>query len=129
MIYIGFTGTRDGITNDQRAKIHTILNDYNNIVALHGDCIGADTDFHNICKMHDDIIINIYPPTDSKLRAFNIGDNIMAEQPYLIRNKDIVDNSDILIACPKDKNKPQQRSGTWSTIRYAQKNKLIVYIL
>lgn len=127
--YIGFTGSRTGITDEQRKEIHNILSKYDNIVVSHGDCVGADTEFHNICREYDNIIIRIYPPKDPKLRAYNVGNVIMDEQPYLIRNKDIVDNSDILIACPKNKNKPEKRSGTWSTIRYAQRNKLIIYLL
>ena len=75
------------------------------------------------------IMIHIYPPNDPKFRAFNKGDILMDEKPYLQKNLDIVKNSSILIGCPIDKNKEQLRSGTWSTIRKAKKHKLIIYIL
>ena len=42
------------------------------------------------------------------------------EKPYLDRNKDIVDETNILMACP-NKAEEVQRSGTWSTVRYARK--------
>jgi predicted Rossmann fold nucleotide-binding protein DprA/Smf involved in DNA uptake len=42
------------------------------------------------------------------------------KKPYLDRNKDIVRVSIGLIAAPKT-NKEEQRSGTWSTVRYATK--------
>ena len=39
-----------------------------------------------------------------------------------------MDNSDILIATPKEKEE-QLRSGTWATIRYAKKTKKIVFLV
>lgn len=47
--------------------------------------------------------------------------------PYLARNCVIVDEADILLACPKGPE--EQRSGTWATVRYARKqNKRIVIV-
>ena len=105
------------------------------MIVSHGDCVGSDTDFHNLCvnygQLHPDknIIIHIYPPNNPKLRGFNKGDLLMPEKPYLERNMDIIQNSTIIIACPIDKNKEEWRSGTWSTIRQAKKLKKQVYIL
>lgn len=135
LIKIGFTGNRYGLTYDQKVQIISILDKYNNLIVSHGDCIGSDTDFHNLVMNYRNehtnkiIKINIYPPNDAKLRAFNKGDLIMEEKPYLQRNLDIIKNSSILIACPIDKNKEQLRSGTWSTIRKARKQKLSIIIL
>ena len=134
-IKIGFTGNRYGITSEQKDQIISILDKYNNIIVSHGDCIGSDTDFHNLCinyrNLHTNkkITINIFPPNNPKLRAFNQGDLLMDEKPYLQRNLDIIKNSSILIAVPIDKNKEELRSGTWSTIRNARKRKLTIYIL
>ncbi len=134
-IKIGFTGNRYGLNHEQKLQIISILDKYNNFILSHGDCIGSDTDFHNLSlnyknkHPHKKIMIHIYPPNDHKLRAFNIGDLIMDEKPYLQRNLDIVKNSSILIACPIDKYNEQLRSGTWYTIRKAIKHKLILYIL
>ena len=125
-IKIGFNGNRYGIKPEQKDQIISILNVYNNIIVLHGDCVGSDTDFHNLCMDYKNtysskkIRIDIYPP-NPKLRAYNQGDLIMDEKPYLERNLNIIKNSSILIACPIDKNKEQLRSGTWSTIRQAIK--------
>lgn len=47
---------------------------------------------------------------------------------YIKRDKDIVDTSDILIATPRFMYE-ELRSGTWATVRYAEKkNKPIVII-
>lgn len=79
--------------------------------------------------MHKSIQIHIFPPDNPKLRAFNKADLLMPEKPYLVRNLDIINNSACLIACPKDKNNEELRSGTWSTIRQAKKRKVLTYIL
>jgi hypothetical protein len=44
----------------------------------------------------------------------------MPAKPYLVRNHEIVDDSQVLIAAPKEFTE-QLRSGTWATIRYARK--------
>jgi len=133
-IKIGFTGNRYGLRPDQVEQIKDILDNYNDIIVSHGDCVGSDTDFHKLCinykKEHLDkkISIHIFPPNDPKLRAFNQADILMEEKPYLERNLNIIKNSSILIACPIDKNKEELRSGTWSTIRKARKLKIPIHL-
>jgi len=132
---IGFTGNRFGLTDDHKYGIKTILDAYQNITVIHGDCVGADTEFHNLCieyrnnNPNKQLNIHIYPPDDDKLRGFNNGDVIMPVKPYLKRNEDIVKKCDVLIACPIDKNKEVLRSGTWSTIRKARKLNKIIHLL
>ena len=117
-IRIGFTGNRYGLNQEQKEKILMILDKYDDIIVSHGDCVGSDTDFHNICINYKEtyptkkIIITIFPPSNSTLRAFNKGDLLMKKKPYLQRNLDIIKNSNILIACPINKNKEELRSGT-----------------
>jgi len=134
-IKIGFTGNRYGLTPEQKDQIILILDNYDDIIVSHGDCVGSDTDFHNICINYRNehpnkkIRIDIYPPNNPTLRAFNQPDILMEQATYLQRNLDIIKNSSILIACPIDKNKEELRSGTWSTIRKARQQKLIIHIL
>jgi hypothetical protein len=117
------------LSDDQKSEIKNILSKIDKpITVLHGDCVGADTEFHNLCSELR-IEIHIFPPDDDKLRGFNKSDTIMQPKPYLKRNEDIVKKCDILIACPIDKNKEILRSGTWSTIRKAKKLGKIVYLL
>ena len=132
----GFTGTRSGLTDSQKNNIITLLTndilDGKSIEVHHGDCIGADKDFHDICNTlisdynklnkYIDIKIIIHPPTQGAMRDFCKSDNVEQSLPYLQRNKKIVEASDILIACPYSKIE-QLRSGTWATIRYATKQK------
>jgi hypothetical protein len=117
-IKIGFTGNRNGLRPDQEEAIIKILDKYNNVIVSHGDCVGSDTDFHKLCikykanHLDKTISIHIFPPSNSTLRGFNVGDLVMGEKPYLERNLNILKNSSMLIACPTDKNKEELRSGT-----------------
>ena len=92
----------------------------------HGDCVGSVTDFHNECVSRK-ITTIIHPPNVNSMRSFCKGDEIKEPQPYLTRNKSIVNSSDMLIAFPKTEIETS-RSGTWSTVRYAKtrKKKIII---
>jgi hypothetical protein len=134
-IKIGFTGNRNGLNPMQIQEITNVLDAHDNIILAHGDCVGADTYFHNLCcayrTAHPEktLSIHIYPPSNRTMRAFNVADSLAPEKPYLERNMDIIRNSDMLLACPIDKNKEELRSGTWSTIRQARKFGIPVNIL
>ncbi len=124
---IGFTGTQIGINLLQKEKLHKLLfrihSSYNKIEEVHhGDCIGADEQFHDtVRKINFLIKIIIHPPINESKRAFCKGDIILPQKEYIVRNHDIVDVCDILIATPKEVEEVL-RSGTWSTVRYAFKN-------
>ena len=68
LIKIGFTGNRYGLNSEQKVQIIRILDKYNNMIVSHGDCIGSDTDFHNLCMNYRNehpnkkIRIHIFPP-------------------------------------------------------------------
>lgn len=52
---------------------------------------------------------------------------VLEPKPYLVRNKDIVNASEGMLAAPRG---PEElRSGTWSTIRYARKCRKKVLIM
>jgi len=117
---IGFTGSQKGMTANQFDRLVTLLKDLNPTIAHHGDCIGADDVFHEIC-LELNIAVVIHPPIENSKRAFCKGsDEILPTKQYLARNRDIVNISDELIAVPGEKTE-QLRSGTWATYRYAKK--------
>lgn len=134
---IGFTGTQKGMNIYQKELFLSILSavkDETNSFH-HGDCIGADKEAHDLVDARIDRwlfkgVIVIHPPSDSKKRAFCTTTEIYMRKPkpYIERNKDIVNEIDILIACPKSP-KEELRSGTWATIRYARKQGKPVFIL
>lgn len=135
MVSVSFTGTRKRISLSQEALLLDLLNAESFTEYHHGDCIGADKQFHDLivsrlknCYSHNALFI--HPPKDNKHRAFCKEGTILPEKPYLERNKDIVDASSLLIAMPhKDDEINKQRSGTWSTIRYAKKQKKDIIII
>jgi hypothetical protein len=81
---------------------------------------GVDEHAHKIVRSVSKCRVIIHPPTISTKRAFCKGDILLAEKPYLDRNKDIVLASNLLIATPLEFEE-QIRSGTWSTVRFARK--------
>ena len=86
-------------------------------VLHHGDCVGADADAHQIARRAG-VHIALHPPVDDSLRAFCDYDAWYDPKTYLDRNRDIVDASRVLVACPGVM-KEQHHGGTWFTIRYA----------
>ena len=123
----GFTGTREGMNESQKEKVRQMIkkdiDDGYLLEVYHGDCVGADKDFHEICRSVSILCIRIviFPPTDNKLRAYCQGNELKPAKPYLDRNRDIVDGCDVLIGCPKS-SEYEARSGTWYTIKYAEKH-------
>lgn len=103
-ISVGFTGSRKGMTKKQRSRLRKILSNYveeYTVTFRHGDCIGADEQAHKIAKNLGCRIV-IHPPIDDKQRAYKKGNKTLKPKKYLERNKDIVNNSDKIIACPED---------------------------
>lgn len=118
---VGFTGTKKGMTIEQKETLLRCLMDLGCVEFHHGDCVGADEEAHDIANGLG-IHIVIHPPNDDRLRAFKIGGEILPAKDYLKRNKNIVNSTEFLIGCPEDST-PVLRSGTWSTIRYSHKCK------
>ncbi len=124
-LHIGFTGTRKGMSNEQRTWLpfhvgQIIVGDWDDLWFHHGDCKGADSEAHDIMKSLG-FKICIHPPSNSKYRAFRSGDVTEDVHQYLIRNRHIVDRSSYMFACPAQHLEIARGSGTWSTIRYARK--------
>ena len=118
--HIGFTGTRTGMTDKQKSYLQEFLK---SIIAVcqfhHGSCIGADKEASDIAVILGMEII-VHPPLDKKNMAPCTGKEVREPKSYGIRDRDIVDESDWLIATPKGFNE-ELRSGTWQTVRYARK--------
>jgi hypothetical protein len=128
MIDVGFTGTQRGMTRPQLKRLNNKLIELNFRSLSHGDCIGADAQAHDLSVALGRPNPSIYPPEDKSKRAFKHSSIIYPPKPYLLRNHDIVDNTDLLIGCPAQKEE-QLRSGTWATIRYAKKQGKRVVII
>lgn len=119
MIRVGFTGTQQGMTDAQKAQVDLLLAElgHDAVELHHGDCVGADEEAHDLADNHAFDIV-IHPPDSDSKRAFCTGGEIREPKPYLQRNRNIVDETTVLIACPNGGER--MRSGTWATIRYAR---------
>lgn len=113
---LGFTGTQYNMTPEQRGEVADRIRRWGVTELHHGDCVGADNEAAIIAKRA--LIVTVgHPPTDNRKRSFFSSDESRPPKPYLDRNRDIVDETDVLLAAPRS---PEQtRSGTWATIRYA----------
>lgn len=123
---IGFTGTSNGMTNAQMTSVKRLVDTYVHwgaTVARHGVCIGADEEFHQICRQVGHLYIIGHPGITSKGLIYKRSkvecDEMLEAKFFLDRNDDIVVQSTILIATPKEVIE-QMRSGTWSTVRRAR---------
>lgn len=125
---IGFTGTQAGMTQIQKTMVERLIKQLGCREFHHGDCIGADENAHRIALKLNINWITIHPPDNPAKRAFCLGNQNRVEKPYIARNHDIVNETDLLIATPGGETE-QLRSGTWSTIRFARKNAKRVIII
>jgi len=110
------------MTDEQRHCIYHMLHEIRPSEVHHGDCIGADADFHWIVRKSTDINAMVvgHPPTKVDHRAYTECDMLFDPDDYLKRNHKIVDSTDVLLACPSN-TREEHHSGTWATIRYARK--------
>jgi len=148
---IGFTGTQRGMTQFQKDELKGLILLLKVSEFVHGDCIGADEQAHQIAYEAGVRVFTIFPSTYYKKRAFcfnegkilnndngqwntvNVNDEKilvrwMPKDTPLNRNHYIVDNVSRMLAAPKE-HEHTLRSGTWATIRYAWKTKRDITII
>lgn len=129
MIELGFTGTQIGMTDKQFKTVEDVVKEFGGIRAHHGDCVGADAQFHSIIRATKDSWIKIHPPVNESRRAFCEADEYAEPKEYLDRNTDIVLESELLIATPNTDHYVL-RSGTWSTwVKALKRNMPTILVL
>lgn len=116
---IGFTGTRAGLTRVQRHSLSDFLISLGPSEIHYGDCTGADYEMWMLCKAFGFRTVS-HPPDVDLFRMFTPADYMWEPKPYLDRNKDIVSETRLLLACSRGMEEVT-RSGTWSTVRYARR--------
>lgn len=129
---IGFTGTRQGMTDLQKDTLHLLLkrryqpgDEFH-----HGNCMGADEEAALIAKEIGYKTI-AHPSNLVSWTSSYISDLTLDPKPPLERNRDIVDVCDELYAAPKLDAKPKVLAGqgTWYTVNYAEQIKKPIYRL
>jgi hypothetical protein len=126
---LGFTGTREGMTDKQRREFTQLIAQKQPTEFHHGDCIGSDEQARNIVRdVAPKCRIVVHPPAIIELRAWTRGDLILPARPYLVRKHDIVDAVDELVATLRS-GMEEVCSGSWATVRYARKCQKPITIL
>lgn len=151
---LGFTGTQSGMNEFQKKELIKVFDLKQPVEFHHGDCIGSDAEAHfmfirwHLNNNHCDRLIIVHPPTNKGKAAFTwyktnwpqaLRDELEAAQykvhinvrepfAYLARNQDIVKETEMLVATPKEI-EHTLRSGTWTTIRYGWHSKKEVIII
>jgi hypothetical protein len=100
--------------------------------AHHGMCIGADFDFHRLCRPLKFFIIGhpgLRPDGKCLTRAQCECDFTHPEKPFPVRDRDIVNASPLLFATPRGFVEEAAGSGTWATIRYARTRRKRIIII
>jgi hypothetical protein len=115
---VGVTGSRFPRPDDYVARLRCHLVSLGATELHHGDCTGWDKQAHDLAVSMG-IKTVAHPPSNPSMRAWCKADIVMPEDDYLARNRRIVDAVAFMVAAP---DKPAcNRSGTWSTVRYAKR--------
>jgi hypothetical protein len=129
---IGTTGTRVGLTEQQRAWIEDFSTPRKNLanVLHHGDCVGSDDEIATIFSRRGTYVIAHPGEGVAEMRAkCKVNDLVLPARPYLERNKDIVHTGkQLLLGFPRTEIEIT-RSGTWATIRYARTLHVPTYVV
>ena len=130
---IGFTGTRKGTTCEQHHALCEYVKNLPDAAEWHhGCCVGADAESVEIVEQWSRRCEIIAHPPDNNAMVSRItlefAKRVEPALPYLERNRAIVNACDTLVACPEGINE-EQRSGTWSTVRFARKQKKRIVIV
>lgn len=118
---IGFTGTQLGMSQQQKEQFVLKCEELGITEFHHGDCIGADAEAHDIVReFFPNVWIVGHLPKYKNKQAFRKCDEYRDPLDYLVRDKNIVSETEFLIGAPKTDDE-ELRSGTWTTIRYSRK--------
>lgn len=126
---IGITGTRNGWTDQQRVIFVSRCLPLYSFEFHHGLCVGVD------CQSHDEVrnlaphgrIIG-HPSVDKKLQKEVNCDELREAKTHFARNRDIVNETDILIVVPMQM-EWQSRGGTWYTHDYGVNRGKEVFVI
>jgi hypothetical protein len=117
---IGITGTREGANDCQLKKVAEYLMSLGPGHELHhGDCRGVDIEIAAIAR-HLGWRIVCHPPKSNETQGFFGGDEVREPKGYLQRDRQIVDETELLIVVPLH-DEWQPKGGTWYTHDYAVK--------
>jgi len=128
---LGFTGTRNGMTDAQKMAFEELVVRLTPWTFRHGSCRGADVEAARIVDnaLHDvAIVAHPGPDGDPNRASSGVDTETLPGKTHFARNRDIVNLTDALAACPPCRPLPE-RGGTSYTVGYARKKGKPVYII
>lgn len=124
--HVGFTGTSRGMTSAQLAQLAAVLDalvaSRGVFAAHHGDCVGADAEFHGLASARGAVVVVHPGPVDDAHHAGCVGVARLPNESHMRRNKAIVVASTVMLAAPLEEVE-QALGGVWKTIALARKAK------
>ncbi|HSQ32916.1 MAG TPA: hypothetical protein VLN49_23830 [Gemmatimonadaceae bacterium] len=123
---IGFTGSRHGLSQRQRAEVERLLRETAPAELHHGGCVGADAEAHDLALalgvpsivVHRSVVLGLTADIQQDSERSVV--TLLEPRKPLKRNRDIARAVDLLIAAPATIEEIE-RSGTWSTVRFARR--------
>ena len=124
---VGVTGTRSGMNKRQQQEFTDFLNELGSGEFHHGDCVGVDVEAARIAEKLGWKTV-CHPPIKDDLRAFHNSDEFREPKSYFARNRNIVDETDVLLVIPYQ-DSHQSHGGTWYTHDYAKKKDKPLHVI
>ena len=127
---LGFTGTQEGMTEEQKTTFRHLVKTREIDEFHHGMCVGSDAQAHGMVVSITDAEIHGYPASmvaDRVKARCNVDVLHEARRP-LVRNQDIVDAVEKLVATPKEHHEIIL-SGTWATVRRAVEKGIPILVI
>jgi hypothetical protein len=115
------------MTREQKRRLVILLLRFNPSEVHHGCCTGADDQANTIAREALGLYTVGHPPTNPTLMFEGTCDEWRRVKDYLERDRDIVDETDCLIATPKTDT--DTGGGTWYTVNYAVKQGKRVFLI
>lgn len=123
-----FAGTRNGMTDKQKAEVEQLLKELKVTTLYHGSAVGADEEA-SLIALRLGINVRGFPGNvDADRSRAAHADNWEKPAPPLTRNKAMVKRAHIVVGAPDGPERPRG-SGTWSTIRFAKTAGKKVYVV
>ena len=117
---IGVTGTREGANDRQLMAVIEFIKSLGPGHELHhGDCTGVDVEVAAAARYNGWRIV-CHPPLSTETQGYFGGDEVREPKGYLQRDRNIVDETELLIVVPLQ-DEWQPKGGTWYTHDYAIK--------
>lgn len=116
---VGFTGSRLGMTDRQVMALAGLLRETKAATFHHGCAIGADAQAHRTAEQIVGLQIHLHRPIQPFQMEPGLTGVEWPPKPFLKRNRLLVRCVRLLIGAPHGPD--EQRSGSWSTLRFARR--------